>query len=123
MFRCIKTKNGSRRKSTEVTLYIFTGPHKYFRMCIVHLFNSSRHSELEELIKNLEAEKAAKDEELAALIKSNEVKLQDLNEQFRRQITEQINRSNELHTKIAVQVSNVLKLSVLQTIWCSLSML
>jgi flagellar basal body L-ring protein FlgH len=97
--------------------------HKYFRMCIVHLFNSSRHSELEELIKNLEAEKAAKDEELAALIKSNEVKLQDLNEQFRRQITEQINRSNELHTKIAVQVSNVLKLSVLQTIWCSLSML
>jgi flagellar basal body L-ring protein FlgH len=87
------------------------------------LFNSSRHSELEELIKNLEAEKAAKDEELAALIKSNEVKLQDLNEQFRRQITEQINRSNELHTKIAVQVSNVLKLSVLQTIWCSLSML
>jgi hypothetical protein len=26
MFRCIKTKNGDRRKLTEITLYIFTGP-------------------------------------------------------------------------------------------------
>ena len=42
MFRCIKTKTevgGSRRKSTEVTLYIFTGPLKMFHLLVEDVFD------------------------------------------------------------------------------------